>query len=116
MTTTASQPTTDVLIWCFVLCKRKSLETVEEHLYTWFADREGAYLLHRGYGEKKGQGVLILELTDPDDSYDWLAEALNGERGVIDYSFYGDDLDDDDGEDEEEADGNDDDDEDDNYL
>jgi hypothetical protein len=97
MTTTSSkETTTDVLIWCFVFCKPKSLETVEEKLYQWFADREGAILLHRGYGEKKGQGVLILELTDPDDDYGWLAQALNQERGVIDYSFYGDDLDADD--------------------
>jgi hypothetical protein len=96
MTTTSSEETTTaVLIWCFVFCKRRSLDAVEEHLYTWFADREGAYLLHRGYSEKKGQGVLILELTDPDDDYGWLVEALNQERGVIDYSLYGDDLDDD---------------------
>jgi hypothetical protein len=104
MTTTASEETTtatDVLIWCFVFCKAKSLETVEEKLYQWFADREGAYLLHRGYGEKKGQGVLILELTNPDDDYGWLAEALNQERGVIDYTFYGDDLDEDTEEEEE---------------
>jgi hypothetical protein len=94
MTTTSSEETTTgVLIWCFVFCKPKSLDAVEDKLSQWFADREGAYLLHRGYGEKKGQGVLILELTDPDDDYGWLTEALNQERGVIDYTLYGDDLD-----------------------
>jgi hypothetical protein len=62
-----------------------------KRLEQWFASREHATLLSEGYSEKRGQGVLLLELADPHDDYGWLAEALEQEKHVADYSFFEDD-------------------------
>lgn len=101
----APETANDVLVWCFILTKPKAQETVEALLEEWFAERKGAALWHQGYSQKKGQGVLLLALADPHDDYNWLAEALNETRAVIDYDFYGDvDEHDDESDDEEEED------------
>ncbi|SRR6266568_2514456 len=94
MTTTSSEETTtttETVVWCFILTKPRVTDAVAELLEQWFAEREGATLLYQGYSEKKGQGVLLLELTDPNDDYGWLAEALDQEKRIADYSFYEDD-------------------------
>jgi hypothetical protein len=93
MTTTASEDTTTTgtVVWCFILTKPKALDTMVKRLEEWFASREHATLLSQGYSEKRGQGVLLLELCDPNDNYHWLAEALDQEKQVADYSFFEDD-------------------------
>lgn len=100
MTTTSSEEattTTGTVVWCIIFCKPRVLDAVVKQLEQWFAEREGATLLYQGFSEKKGQGVLLLELCDEGDDYGWLAEALDQEKHILDYSFYEDD-----GPDEEE--------------
>jgi hypothetical protein len=105
MTTTSSEDTTTAtgtVVWCFIQTKPKALNTVVKRLEQWFASREHATLLSEGYSEKKGQGVLLLELADQDDDYGWLADALEHEKHVVDYSFHEDDGPDEVDNDEEE--------------